>query len=423
MIERYEDKRIKEAWSNNKKYIVWYKIEKKLADLAARSLGKELEEWKDIKFDASDEAEIKRIEQDTKHDVAAFVKYICDKNPKNAWAVHAGLTSSDLVDSALSSSIKESTYVLIYMLVTLENKLSNIASNNKDSVMLGRTHGQKAVIMTLKHKLTVYTDQLSAIIRKSRYYVDKLSFKTDGPVGMGTPLNRDTFDYQLLGGELDLKGSQYSYECTQIIPRSYYFDIISTVFCASQILASIATDIRLLSQPEIGEFVLANSKEQWGSSSMPHKVNPIKAERICGLARLVQGYFNAFCGGMVLWNERDISNSCVEREALPSMFHAVVQQIKDLDDTLSTGAFNVKRMRDNILSCNISVMSYYMVILLCARDIVSYDEAVGYVKRLLKGPVGSLTVKDVLCDDKDIADYSGLFRVLRKFLRSTLKIA
>nr|DAG86911.1 MAG TPA: Adenylsuccinate lyase-like protein [Bacteriophage sp.] len=421
MIERYEDKRIKEAWSNNKKYTVWYKIEKKLADAVARSHSRKLAEWKKIEFDASDEAEINRIEQDTKHDVAAFVKYICDENPKNAWAVHVGLTSSDLVDSALSNSIKESTYVLIYMLVALENKLSNIASNNKDSVMLGRTHGQQAVIMTLRHKLTVHMNQLSLIIRKLRYYVNRLSFKTDGPVGMGTYLNRDTFDYQLLGGALDLEGSQYRYECTQVIPRSYYFDIISTVFCLSQILTSIATDIRLLSQPEIGEFVLVNSKEQWGSSSMPHKVNPIKAERVCGLARLIQGYFNAFCGGMVLWNERDISNSCVEREALPSMFHAVVQQIKDLDDTLDIGTFNTEKMRNNILSCNISVMSYYMVIMLCTRDIVPYDEAVGYVKRLLKGPVGSLTVKDVLCG-KDFDD-SWLWEALRELLRTTLKIA
>lgn len=418
MIERYEDKRIKEAWSNSKKYIVWYKIEKKLADTIANMCNRRLAEWKNIEFDASDEAEIKRIEQDTKHDVAAFVKYICDENPKNAWAIHAGLTSSDLVDSALSSSIKESTYVLIYMLVDLENRLSNMASNNKDSVMLGRTHGQQAVIMTLGHKLTVYTNQLSAIIRKLRHYVNKLSFKTDGPVGMGTYLDKDTFNYQLLGGALDLEGSQYRYECTQVIPRSYYFDIISTVFCASQILTSIATDIRLLSQPEIGEFALANSKGQWGSSSMPHKVNPIKAERICGLARLIQGYFNAFCGGMVLWNERDISNSCVEREALPSMFHAVVQQIKDLDDIFNTGTFNVGKMRDNVLSCNISVMSYYMVILLCTRDIVPYDEAVEYVKRLLKGPVGHFTVKDIF-SDKDI-DYNGLLKALREFLRPIL---
>lgn len=394
MIERYENDAIKSFWSDTRKYEIWYRIEQAIAESNAMNMGESIWEWKPIAFMEEDIEEIKRIEKDLKHDVAAFLQYICEENPKNARFIHSSLTSSDLVDTFNSFAIKNSLFYVVNCVYSLTNKLNDLSFKNLNTKMLGRTHGQHASIITLGHKLEVYCRQLEAWSRHAKIIISNIGYKLAGPVGMGCNINES--DAWMLDSALDM---DRLHQCgsTQVIPRYYYYEAVSCVLSLSMILASIATDLRLLNQTEIGEFVVHNSVRQWGSSSMPHKINPITLERVCGMSRLIKGYFNAFIDNIVLWNERDISNSSVERIVLPDMFHVVVEQTEALEDIVNSGEFDHRRMADNLLNAKIGVLSNKLVQIMLEKHDISYIEAVKRVKDLLSKYDG-MKVNDITKD-------------------------
>ena len=389
MIDRYKNEVIDDYWCDNRKYSIWYRIQQAIAESNAEYTGEDLSEWKLINFDESDIAEIKRIEQDTKHDVAAFIKFICEENPKNARFIHSSLTSSDLVDTFNSFAIKRSFEYVISCVETLNNSLNEMSYKYLNVKMLGRTPGQHASITTLGHKLEVYCRQFEHWIDHARMVCSNVKFKLDGPVGMGC--NMTEYNSWILSSELDMERFNGS---TQVIPRYYYYPVMSDILALSMILTSIATDLRLLNQTEIGEFVIENTENQWGSSSMPHKINPISLEQVCGLSRLIKGYFNAFIENMVLWNERDISNSSVERIVFPDIFHIIVTQIGSMKRSLYTGHFDVVRIKENLMNARIDVISNQLVQIMLSDNNIAYDQAVERVKSLLSKYKGML-IKDI----------------------------
>lgn len=394
MIERYKDDVINSYWCDTRKYGIWYRVEQAIAESNAMNLNESIYEWKNIQFDQQDIDEIKRIEQTTKHDVAAFIQYICEKNPKNARFIHSSLTSSDLVDTSNSFAIKGSLEYTIGEAEKLTSIINDLSYKTLNVKMIGRTHGQHASVITLGHKLEVYCRQLEAWLRHAKFVVQGVGYKLAGPVGMGSTINES--DAWMLDNALDMDRFHQS-GSTQVIPRYYYYDALSCVLSLSMILTSIATDLRLLNQTEIGEFVIENSKDQWGSSSMPHKVNPIALEQICGMSRLVKGYFIAFIDNIALWNERDISNSCVERVMLPDIFHIIVKQIHSLIDVMSKGHFDLERIKSNLFEARIDLMSNQLVQIRLSKKKISYVQAVKEVKELLKKYKG-MRMKELLSD-------------------------
>lgn len=394
MIERYKDTVINSYWCDTRKYEIWYRIEQAIAESNAMNLGEDIYEWKQIPFDEQDIDEIKRIEQDTKHDVAAFIQYICEENPKNARFIHSSLTSSDLVDTFNSFAIKKSLEYTIGEVDKLSSAMNVLSYKNLNVKMIGRTHGQHASVITLGHKLEVYCRQLEEWLRHAKFVVQRIGYKLAGPVGMGSNINDS--DAWMLDSALDM---DRLYQCgsTQVIPRYYYYDSLSCVLGLSMILTSIATDLRILNQTEIGEFVIENSKDQWGSSSMPHKVNPITLEQICGMSRLVKGYFNAFIDNIALWNERDISNSCVERVMLPDIFHIIISQIHSLASVMSKGHFDLKRIKSNLYEARIDLVSNQLVQIKLSKEEIPYTQAIKEVKELLKKYKG-MRMKELLSD-------------------------
>lgn len=400
MIERYEDTVIKSYWCDTRKYEIWYRIEQAIAESNAMNMGENVWEWKDILFNKIDIEEIKRIEQDTKHDVAAFIQFICEENPKNARFIHSSLTSSDLVDTFNSFAIKHSLAHVIQKVEELNTRINSLSYENTNLKMLGRTHGQHASIITLGHKLEVYCRQLENWIRSSRQTMCNIGYKLAGPVGMGSNMNES--DAWMLDSVLDMDRF-YNNGSTQVIPRYYYFGSMSSVLSLSMILASIATDLRLLNQTEIGEFVIEKSENQWGSSSMPHKTNPICLEKACGLSRLIRCYFNAFVDSMVLWNERDISNSCVERVIFQDIFHAIVEQVKSLSYTLDVGHFDKKAINNNLINADIGVLSNQLVQIALEKEDIPYTEAVMKIKKLLDKYHG-MKIKDAISDTIKTSD-------------------
>lgn len=403
MIGRYEDKHIKELWSDTEKYRVWYEIEIYVAEATRTLWGvKKPLEWESIDFEDNKVLQrIKNIEKETKHDVAAFITYVCEMNPDNARYVHATMTSSDLVDTYMSYCIRYSLSYVAELLHSLELRLRSKAIEHKYVKILGRTHGKHATPTMLPHKLSVHIDIINDCYNKMTSIMNTMRVKLSGPVGIGSVLLSDEENRKKLVKDLYLRDNapypaknDYKHD-SQVIHRAWYFDAIAQVFKTSSVLNSLATDLRLLAQEEIGEFVIGRSENQWGSSSMPHKVNPVKLERVCGMSRLVKGYFNAFTENMTLWNERDISNSSVERIALPDMFHAVVLQIKDLKDVLKQGRFDVEKMRENLLNASIAVYSNYLVYQLCRKSKkIGYCKAVAKARKLLNTKYASFKVKD-----------------------------
>ena len=394
MISRYKDDVINLYWSESRKYQIWYRVEQAIAESNATIIGEQAYEWKLIAFNAEDIEEIKRIEEDTKHDVAAFIQYICDENPKNARFIHSSLTSSDLVDTFNSFAIKNSLIYVIEGATCINKILNDLSFKHTRTKMIGRTHGQHASIITLGHKLEVYCRQIESWIRNAKIICNDIGYKLAGPVGMGcTVHDSDAF---MLDSELDMYRF-YDNGSTQVIPRYYYYNALSCVLGLSMILSSIATDLRLLNQTEIGEFIVQNTGLQWGSSSMPHKVNPISLEQVCGMSRLIKGYFISFIDNIALWNERDISNSCVERIALPDIFHLIMSQLKSMSNTLTNGIFDTKKMEMNLMNASIGVLSNQLVQIMLQKKNIPYTKAVKKVKDLLEKYKG-MKVNDITKD-------------------------
>lgn len=411
MIERYENEVIKSFWSDERKYGIWYRIEQAIAESNAENMGEYTWEWKHIEFDDEDIAEIKRIEKDTKHDVAAFIQYICEENRRNARFIHSSLTSSDLVDTFNSFAIKNSLMFVVYETERLNKTLNEMSYKTANVKMLGRTHGQHASVITLGHKLEVYCRQLENWIKHAKIIAVNTGYKLAGPVGMGCNMNES--DAWMLDSALDMDRF-YQNGSTQVIPRYYYYESMSCILSLSMILSSIATDLRLLNQTEIGEFVIRNSEKQWGSSSMPHKVNPIGLEQVCGMSRIIKGYFNAFVDNMILWNERDISNSSVERVVFPDIFHIIAKQIHTLDSVFFNGSFDYDKINENLMNASIGVLSNQLLQIVLRNNEISYTRAVEKVKELLERYKG-MRVKDVLMDTiQTLTDIDDLKNVYTK---------
>lgn len=402
MIERYKNIVIDSFWNDTRKYVIWYRVEKAIAESNAMNMNKKLLEWKPIAFDEEDIEEIKCIEKETKHDVAAFIQYICEENPKNARFIHSSLTSSDLVDAFNSFAIKKSLFYVMECTESLHKVLNGLISNHYSVKMIGRTHGQHAAVITLGHKLDVYNTQIEHWLRHTKVVALNIGYKLAGPVGMGCNIKES--EAWMLDSALDMDRF-YQQSSTQVVPRYYYYDAMSSILGLSLILNSIATDLRLLNQTEIGEFVVVSSKKQWGSSSMPHKVNPINLEQVCGITRIIRGYFTAFVDNTALWNERDISNSSVERIVFPDIFHLIVKQLQDIANTLVNGYFNTERINSNLMKADIGILSNQLVQIMLERENIPYTKAIRKVKDLLnkyKGMKVSDTTGEVIRTSQEI---------------------
>lgn len=347
MIDRYTNIEIKKIWSNNHKYEVWYELEKINARAVAKNKNATLSDWAVIDWDSNTiKKQLKQNEVKYRHDVIAFVKLICDYNKKNAWAIHYGLTSSDLVDSFNSVAHHESIEVMLNALEHLVHQLAHLGFKHTYTEIIARTHGQNAALMRLGHKLTIYMKMLLHCDKTFTYSgLSGLALKMSGPVGE-TDNNPNTDDSPML--------RMYpitvpDYECSQIIPRVYYYNEMASVLQLSLVLNNIANDLRLLNQTEISEWKTTKSATKvYGSSSMPHKVNPIGLEKICGMTRLIKGYFTAFIDNLVLWNERDISNSCVERIVFEDIYHIIMHQLLCLSTEIENGYFDIERIEKNV---------------------------------------------------------------------------
>ncbi len=314
MIDRYTLSKMGNIWSEKHKMEIMLKIEV-LACEAMCKLGavpkKALEKIKkNAQFNID---EVKKLEEKTKHDVVAFINNVGKYLGPEARYLHMGLTSSDLLDTALSAQCVEASDILLADIHKLLAVLKQKARKYKDTPCIARTHGVHAEPMTFGLKLAVWYDEMKRNCERMEQAREMIRYgKLSGAVG--TYANIDPSVEEFVCEKLGLKPVNIA---TQIIQRDHHCQFITTIAIVGSTLNKIATEIRLLQKTEVLEVEEPFFKGQIGSSAMPHKRNPVTCERISGLSRLLRANSQAAFENICVWHERDISHSSVERIILP----------------------------------------------------------------------------------------------------------
>jgi len=314
MIERYSLSPVKEIWGEESKYERWLEVEiaavKAMEDFGEAPKGTaEL-----IKKNAV--VNVKRIleiESVVDHDVIAFIKCATENMGDEARYFHKGLTSSDIVDTALSLALKRAGDIIMMKMLELEGVLKEKAIQYKYAPTIGRTHGVHAEPTSFGLKILSYLAEMQRNIKRMKESIKEVSYaKISGAVGNYANISPEIENVAL--EQLGLKACEVS---TQIVPRDIHANFLNILALVGAGIERIALEIRHLQKPETMEAQEPFKKGQRGSSAMPHKKNPILCERLCGMARMLRSYTVSGFENIALWHERDISHSSVERVFLP----------------------------------------------------------------------------------------------------------
>jgi adenylosuccinate lyase len=314
MIERYTRPEMAAIWSEQNRFDAWLEVEI-LACEAWAELGViPKEDVALLRQNASfDIDRIKEIEEETRHDVVAFTRAVSETLGEERKWVHYGLTSTDVVDTALSYLLKQANDILTSDLERFINVLKEKAQEYKYTVMMGRTHGVHAEPTTFGLKLALWYEEMKRNLERFKRAADEVQFgKISGAVG--TFANIDPFIEKYVCEKLGLKPAPISTQTLQRDRHAHYMSVLALIATS---IEKFAVEIRGLQKSETREVEEFFAKGQKGSSAMPHKRNPIGSENMTGLARVIRGYMVTAYDNVPLWHERDISHSSAERIILP----------------------------------------------------------------------------------------------------------
>ena len=313
MIERYSRPAMKKVWSDETKFDKWLQVEVAVCEAWAE-LGvipkEEIPKIKKARFDMKRFDEILKV---THHDVTAFLGSVAESLGEESRFVHLGLTSSDVMDTALSLQLLEATALLEQGIAGLIAALREKAVEHKHTLMMGRTHGVHAEPVTFGLKMALWTEEMNRNAHRLAEAKKAIGVgKISGAVGTYATVPPEVEEKACV--KLGLSPAPVS---SQIIQRDRHAQFVTTLAIIASSLEKFATEIRGLQKTETLEAEEPFAKGQTGSSAMPHKRNPELCERVCGLARLVRGYALTSMENIALWHERDISHSSNERITLP----------------------------------------------------------------------------------------------------------
>tara|TARA_A100001037_G_C15148881_1_gene637915 strand:- start:2996 stop:4261 length:1266 start_codon:yes stop_codon:yes gene_type:complete len=341
-------------------------------------LGRVSVEDYDIIADISDPGivtadRVDEIEAETKHDIMALTKAMTEVAGEAGWCIHLGATSNDIVDSAVALQIKDSIILQREVLNRLISTLCEIAKRERDTVMLGRTHGQAAVPITFGLKVAVWVDEFARHYeRLSELEARATTGKFMGAVGTGAAQGENAFELQsLIMQELGL-GTPVA--TTQVVGRDRYIEWVGWMANVATTVEKILQEVRNLQRSEIAEVAEAfDSKKQVGSSTMAHKRNPITAENACGLARIVRSMIVPSYENALLWHERDLANSSAERFTLSHSMVLLDDIMMKTDRVMRNLSVDAERMRENIESQNGMVMAEKVMLALVDKGVSRED--------------------------------------------------
>jgi adenylosuccinate lyase len=343
MIERYSRPEMARIWTEENKFKAWLEVEI-LSCEAWSELGIiPKEDVQVLRKNASFNIDrIYEIEQETRHDVIAFTRAVSETlGPERKW-VHYGLTSTDVVDTALGYLLKQANEIIEKDIVQFIAILKDKAVEYKHTPMMGRTHGVHAEPTTFGLKMALWHEEMKRNLDRFRAAADGVQFgKISGAVG--TYANIDPFVEGYVCGKLGTKAAPIS---TQTLQRDRHADYMATLALIASSLDKFATEIRALQKSEFREVEEPFAKGQKGSSAMPHKRNPIGCESISGLSRVIRGHMITAYENVPLWHERDISHSSVERIILPdatTLINYMLNRFGNIVKNLTVFPENMKR--------------------------------------------------------------------------------
>ena len=353
MIDRYINNKINAIWNDQNRFDTWKLIQEKYVETLEELKIAEAGIAKKIRKAEISKEEVYKQEKVTNHDLASFVDILQKKVGEGSNWVHYGLTSSDIVDSANSLLIIQSIEIAQELILNLLKELKLKAIKNKDTKIIGRTHGVYAEETFLGNIFgNWYLEIKRSLDRLERAKVSIAYGKLSGPVGNHTVVTEEMEKITL--EKLGLKPEIFA---SQIVSRDRYAEVFTSLSILASTYERISTNLRSYQRSEISEMYEPFKDGQKGSSAMPHKKNPIGSERITGLARIVRGYTLSGLENMVLWNERDISNSSVERIALPDCFNLICFMTSELTSIISDLIINYEQIKINLNNAKSKTMS------------------------------------------------------------------
>ena len=365
---RYGRQEAKDIWSREGRHGRQLDVERALI-WAHCQLGKVSAEHYDIIADIADPGivtadRVEEIEAETRHDIMALTKAMAEKAEDAAWCIHLGATSNDIVDTAVALQIRDSIRIQRKMLKILLNTLCDLAERERDTVMLGRTHGQAAVPITFGLKIAVFVDEFRRQLeRLDELEARAITGKFLGAVGTGAAQGENAKQLQKL--ILNHLGLSVPVATTQVVGRDRYIEWVGWMANVATSIEKLLQEVRNLQRSEIAEVgEWFDTEKQVGSSTMAHKRNPITAENACGLARIVRSMIIPSYENALLWHERDLANSSSERFTLSHSMILLDDILAKCDRVMSKCVVDAERMKTNIESQNGLVMAEKMMLAL-----------------------------------------------------------
>ena len=346
---------------------------------------------------------VKVIEKEIKHDIASLVRALSEVCGPSGAYVHLGATSYDIVDTANALQLKDALDLIEKKLADLKEILQKQAAQHKKTVMIGRTHGQHALPITLGFKFAVWGYEVNRHLErlnecKKRVLVGKVSGAVGTQAGLGEHAQQiQEFVMKRLG----LHAAEIS---TQIVQRDRYAELVCIYAMVASSLENFATEIRELQRPEIGEvFEAFEAKKQVGSSTMPHKQNPETCERVCGLARIVRSLSTPALEDMVTWHERDLTQSSAERFIFPESCILLDYMLNLMYNIIANLRVDEQRMLQNLSLTQGRAMSEAVMMALTKKG-VNRQEAHELLRKLtIQSALEKRDFKQVLLRDKFVS--------------------
>ncbi|MDD3471862.1 MAG: adenylosuccinate lyase [Syntrophaceae bacterium] len=402
MIKRYTREQMGRIWEPSNRYQKWLDIELAVCEAWTTRGVIPTESMERIRSKAAfDVQRIDEIEKITRHDVIAFTTSVAEFVGEDSRFIHRGLTSYDVVDTALSLLLREAGSVIRAGLVKLLAALKERAYEHKKTPMVGRSHGIHAEPVTFGLKLALFYSEMKRNLKRWDAALDTISVgKISGAVGTFAHLDPEMEEDIL--SRLGLKPAEVS---NQIIQRDRHAEYFTSLALIATSIEKIALEIRGLQRTEVSEVEEYFHKGQKGSSAMPHKRNPVLTENLCGLSRIVRGNALAALENVPLWHERDISHSSVERVIAPDSTILVDFMIDRLAFVIENMRVFDTQMMNNLMSGKGLIFSESILIKLVDRGL-SREAAYAIVQRnAMNAWENNLEFKEALLSDEELLGY------------------
>lgn len=310
---------------------------------------------------------VQEIDRKINHEITAVIRALSEQCGESGKYVHVGATSNDITDTAAALQIKDAIALIDHDLESMKKALASKASDNRDTIMVGRTHGQYALPITFGLKMANYaleTHRHQQRLREcsARILVGKMS----GAVGTGAGFGPMASDIQ--AHTMELLGLGIEEGPSQIVARDRYVELMSVLANIACSVEKFATEVRNLQRSELGEVSEPfDDSTQVGSSTMAHKRNPVTAENVCGLARIVRGFMSPAYESAILWHERDLTNSSAERIFVPHSFILLDDMLVKMERLFAGLVVNKDRMVENLARAGSVIMAESVMLALVSK--------------------------------------------------------